>query len=98
MTHLPDWAARAAELEAEDRLIEAENVIRDHVPHQGFAISIAEMYRKRMLRLRDTGDSTGAAEARQKASDWAYFYASQATSGGEGLALSAERDEFLQTL
>ena len=47
----PDWAERAAALEHEDRLIEAEAVIRDAVPHEGFAISIAEMYRKRMVRL-----------------------------------------------
>jgi len=98
MTTTPDWFARAAALEAEDRLIEAENAIRDNVQDQGFAISIAEMYRKRMLRLREKGDVQGAAEARQKASDWAYFYASQATSGGEGMALSAQRDEFLETL
>ena len=98
MANVPDWFTKAAELEAEDRLIEAENAIRDNLNDQGFAIAIAEMYRKRMLRLRDKGDVEGAAEARQKASDWAYFYASQATSGGEGLALSSQRDEFLATL
>jgi hypothetical protein len=98
MPNVPDWFAKATELEAEDRLIEAENTIRDNVRDQGFAISIAEMYRKRMLRLLEKGDSAGAAEARQKASDWAYFYASQATSGSEGLVLSAQRDEFLKLL
>jgi hypothetical protein len=94
----PDWLTQAEALEHEDRLIEAEDIIRNAVPHQGFAISIAEMYRKRMLRLQAKGDTDGAAAARQKASDWAYFYASQATSGSEGLALSAQRDEFLQGL
>ena len=98
MANWKDWAERAAALEKEDRVIEAEEAIREGVPHQGFAIMIAEMYRKRMLRLRSAGDPTGAADARQKAADWAYFYASQATSGGEGMALSAERDEFLSTL
>jgi hypothetical protein len=98
MENRPDWLTQAEALEREDRLIEAEDLIRNPVPHQGFAISIAEMYRRRMLRLSANGASAGAAEARQKASDWAYFYASQATSGGEGLALSAERDEFLQGL
>jgi hypothetical protein len=98
MENRPDWLTQSEALEREDRLIEAEDIIRNAVPHQGFAISIAEMYRRRMLHLSADGDSAGAAEARQKASDWAYFYASQATSGGEGLALSAERDEFLQGL
>jgi hypothetical protein len=98
MESAQDWFEKATALEQEDRLIEAEEVIRESVEHQGFAIMIAEMYRKRMLRLTNNGDQTGAAAARQKASDWAYFYASQATSGGEGTAMSAQRDEFLSTL
>ena len=93
-----EWMERAEALEKEDRLIEAEAVLRDSIPHQAFALTIAEMYRRRMLRLADAADAPGAAEARQKASDWAYFYASQATSGGEGTAMSAERDEFLRSL
>ena len=93
-----EWMERAEALEREDRLIEAEALIREAVPYQGFALSIAEMYRRRMLRLSDARDVTGAAGARQKASDWAYFYACQATSGGEGTAMSAERDEFLRML
>ena len=88
---MKEWEA----LEREDRLIEAEAAIREAIPHQAFALEIAEMYRRRMLRLQG---GPQAAEARQKAADWAYFYASQATSGGEGTAMSAERDEFLRTL
>ena len=33
--------------------------------------------------------------ARKQAIDWIYFYAGQATSGGEGVWFSAERDRFL---
>jgi hypothetical protein len=94
----PDWFVQAESLERENRLAEAEELISKRVQDQGFALSIADLYRNRMLRLRSEGDDTGAAEARKKASDWAYFYASQATSGGEGLMLSAQRDEFLRTL
>ena len=94
----PDWWKQAQALEREDRLTEAEKVISDSVRHQGFAIQIAELYRLRMLRLRANGDAAGATAAREKASHWAYFYASQATSGGEGMALSLQRDEFLRTL
>jgi hypothetical protein len=98
MSTQPGWFLQAEALERENRLTEAEDVISKAVRDQGFAISIAEMYRKRMIRLRAMGDDAGAAEARKKASEWAYFYASQATSGGEGLALSHQRDIFLGTL
>lgn len=98
MSIAQDWFEKATALEKEDRLIEAEDAIREGVPHEGFAITMAEMYRKRMLRLATQGDHSCAAQARQKASDWAYFYASQATSGAEGLARAAQRDEFLSTL
>ena len=44
------------------------------------------------------GDLVRAEEAREKASDWAYTFASFATSGGEGAAFSYERNQFLATL
>ena len=61
-------------------------------------MSIAELYRKRWLRLGASGDVAGAEEARKKASNWAYYYASTSSSGGEGTARSVERDEFLRRL
>ncbi|HEY3740604.1 MAG TPA: hypothetical protein VGL53_12205 [Bryobacteraceae bacterium] len=94
----PEWWKQAKALELEDRLHEAEKVISKAVREQGFAIQTAELYRLRMLRLRANGDEAGAAKAREKATSWAHFFASQATSGGEGMALSLQRDEFLQTL
>ena len=90
----PAWWIRALELEAQNQLEAAENTIRDGCQHMGFAASTAEMYRRRMNRLKDAGDSAGAREAFKRSSDFMTFYASMATSGGEGAALSYERDLF----
>lgn len=93
----PEWWGRAVRLERADRLEEAEQLLKDSIPSLHFAIQTAEMYRLRWLRLRET-DWEGAKAARQKAADWAWQYASYATSGGEGAALSMERDEFIRSL
>ncbi|HEV8147454.1 MAG TPA: hypothetical protein VGP79_13775 [Bryobacteraceae bacterium] len=93
----PEWMRRARQLEREDRLEEAEQVIRDSIPSLHFAIATAEMYRTRWIRLQES-DSVRAGEARKQAAHWAYTYASFATSGGEGEALSQERDDFLRLL
>jgi hypothetical protein len=93
----PEWMQRAQRLEREDRLEEAEQLMRDSIPTLHFAIAIAELYRTRWIRLQKT-DPAKAGEARKQAAKWAYAYASFATSGGEGEALSQERDEFLRQL
>lgn len=90
----PDWWRQALALEAENRLAEAEAAISNACPHIGCAASTAELYRRRMLRLKQAGDEAGALAAFQNSSQWISFYASQATSGGEGAALSLQRDEF----
>jgi hypothetical protein len=97
MTHTK-WWLRAKALERDGKLTEAEQTIKDAVPHLGFASQTAQLYLERMLRLQEEGDAAGAAAAYQKSSDWIYNYASYATSGGEGAALSWERDQFLQEL
>lgn len=95
----PDhWLKRARALEAEDRLKEAEALIADSVPDPHFALIIAELYAERHNRLAALSDTEGAQQALKEAENWAYFFASQATSGGEGLAFSAERDDFLRRL
>jgi hypothetical protein len=94
----PGWWLKAKALEQDGKLTEAEQTIRDAVPHLGSASQTAQLYLERMLRLQDAGDAAGAAEAYQKSSDWIYNYASWATSGGEGAALSWERDQFLKEL
>lgn len=93
----PKWWQRALELELEDRLEEAEHEIGDGINAIYSGLQTAEMYRLRWIRLREN-DPVKASEARRKAAGWAYAYASWATSGGEGAALSMERDEFLKKL
>lgn len=94
----PEWWHRAKALELDGKLTEAETAINEAVPHLGASASIAQLYLERMLRLQQAGDTESAGQACQKSRDWIYFYASQATSGGEGVALSVERDEFLAEL
>lgn len=89
-----EWWQRALALEADGQLKAAEQVIADHVPHLGYAASTAEMYRLRMNRLKQAGDMAGALAAFRKADRFIWSYASMATSGGEGMALSLERDAF----
>ena len=93
----PPWGRQAEQLERDDRLEEAEQLLRDKIPSLHCAIQIAELYRRRWIRLRES-DPQKAGEARKAAANWAYTYASWATSGGEGTALSLERDEFLRLL
>lgn len=97
-TSLPEWWHKAVALEGANQLEAAEKMIADSVPHIAYAIATADMYRLRMIRLREQGDAAGAAHAWQEAADWARTYASMATSGGEGAALSYERDKFLEQL
>jgi len=94
----PPWWKAARALEAAGHLEEAELAIRSAVQHQGALIQIAELYRLRRIRLLDAGDAQGARLARDKAVDWAQAYAGSATSGGEGAALSVERDAFIASL
>lgn len=93
-----DWAEQARVLEAAGRLQEAEQVMLEGCDQQGVLMSIAWMYRRRMQQLAAAGDAEGAALARQRAIRWAWQYAGGATSGGEGVALSRERDEFIASL
>jgi hypothetical protein len=90
----PTWWREALALEAKGELSAAEKRIEDGCPHMSFAYCIADMYRMRMLRLMNAGDKSGAHEAFRKSSSFIFYYASMATSGGEGAALSVERDEF----
>jgi hypothetical protein len=94
----PAWYRKAAALEAQNRLEEAEKTIHDECQDIGFAQATAELYLQRMIRLQKNGDEPGALEAFKKSSGFIRFYASLATSGGEGVALSAERDEFRRRL
>lgn len=94
----PDWWMAALLLERANRLNEAEDCITGAVDHIGAALQVAELYRHRMLRLLREGDNAGADQARSMAVRWVQHYAASATSGGEGAALSRERDAFLARL
>ena len=96
--HGPDWWMAALLMERAGRLAEAEQCITDAVDHIGAAIQVAELYRQRMLRLQDEGQPGEALKARDAAIRWAHHYAASATSGGEGAALSQERDAFIAQL
>lgn len=88
-----DWP-RDPGLEGPDRLEEAERQIRQAVQHIGAASSIAEMYAQRMRAFQRAGNEPRAVAAFKLAIDWMGTYAGWATSGGEGAALSYERDQF----
>jgi hypothetical protein len=96
--HGPDWWMAALLMERAGRLAEAEQCITDAIDHIGAAIQVAELYRQRMLRLQNEGQPGEALKAREAAIRWAHHYAACATSGGEGAALSRERDAFIAQL
>ena len=85
-------------LEHAGQMEEVEKQIKDRVPNAHYALEIATVYRSRWHRFKAAGDLVRTEEAREKASDWAYTFATFATSGGEGAAFSYERNQFLATL
>ena len=91
---LPAWWHHARALEARGEVDAAEQHIREQCHSLGFAHATADLHRLRMLRLKAAGDEAGARQAFLRASDFIWRYASMATSGGEGAALSLERDAF----
>jgi len=94
----PDWWRDAVLLERADRLEEAEQTIEKALDHIGVYSSLAHMYEERCARLARQGREEDAAAARERAIHWLYVYASSATSGGEGAALSRERDQRIAAL
>jgi hypothetical protein len=77
-----------------DRLVEEEEELLRKYDHIGVAASIAEMYAERMRAFRAEGNEPRAVAAFELAIQWMSTYAGWATSGGEGAALSYERDQF----
>ncbi|MGC3956688.1 MAG: hypothetical protein QM813_01605 [Verrucomicrobiota bacterium] len=92
------WARAAQSMEGPDRLEAIEEEIRRSIDHIGVAASIAEMYAQRMRMFQRAGNELRAIAAFKLAVDWMGTYASWATSGGEGAALSYERDQFRAAL
>jgi hypothetical protein len=81
-----------------DRLRETEEAMLRATDNIGPAASIAEMYAQRMRAFQNAKDEPRAIIAFQLALEWMNFYASQATSGGEGAALSYESELFRSAL
>lgn len=92
------WARAAQSADGPDRLEAVEEEIRRSIDHIGVAASIAEMYAQRMRMFQRAGNEPRAIAAFKLAVDWMGTYASWATSGGEGAALSYERDQFRAAL
>lgn len=88
----PAWWREALELESAGKIQEAEARILQGVDHIGGVSSVAVMHARRMRRFLQEGDAVAARKAFSDAERWIFHYASLATSGGEGAALSRERD------
>ena len=97
----PEWWTQALELEKQDRLEEAEELVTEAMRKLGtpWPAQLAHLYELRMRRLSSEGASDEKIlEARNKAIDWMDLYASGATSGGEGAALSYQAKQFRKQL
>ena len=94
----PEWWRMAVIHEREDRLDDAEQAILRAVDHIGAYSSVANLYEERYARLARAGRHDAAMESRERAIHWLHMYAGSATSGGEGAALSLERDQRIAAL
>lgn len=89
---------RVESMEEANELKAMEEAVRAHNDTLWSCCHIADLYRRRMNRLKEAGDIAGAEEAFAKSYDWMCNFASGATSGGEGAANSLARDEYLDRL
>ena len=92
------WARAAQSTDGPDRLEAVEKEMLASINRIGVAASIAEIYAERMRAFQRAGNEKRAIAAFKLAVDWMGNYASSATSGGEGAALSYERDQFQAAL
>jgi hypothetical protein len=92
------WRRAAQSTDGPDQLADIEEEMRRAIDHIGVAASIAEMYAERMRAFQRAGNEPRAIAAFKLAVDWMGTYAGWATSGGEGAALSYERDQFRAAL
>ncbi len=92
------WARAAQSTDGPDRLEAVEKEMLAAINHIGVAGSIAEIYAERMRAFQRAGNEPRAVAAFKLAMQWMYSYASSATSGGEGAALSYECDQFREAL
>lgn len=88
----------AQDLAGPDRLEAMEKDLLAAHDHIGVAASIAEIYAERMRAFQRAGNESRAIAAFKLAVGWMASYASSATGGGEGAALSYECDQFRESL
>jgi hypothetical protein len=100
MSESADWWKLAIELEQQDRLAEAEDVIKKALSPRGdpWDCQTAYLYELRAGRLIAEGNSAAAREAAQRAVNFMREYASGATSGGEGVASTRQADQVKQRM
>lgn len=95
----PAWWTKAVELEAADKLAEAEAVIRAALqPRQEPWDAQTAHYELRCKRMLREGKIDAAKAAAAKGYDLMLTYASGATSGGEGTAMSHEAEDYRRNL
>jgi hypothetical protein len=92
------WKRAAQSTDGPDRLEAVEKEMLAAIDHIGVAGSIAEIYAERMRAFQRAGNEARAIAAFKLAVGWMDSYAGSATSGGEGAALSYERDQFRAAL
>lgn len=92
------WWRDARSTAGPDHQEDAEKSLLAEIQHIGAASSIAEMYAQRMRAFQAEGNEPRAIAAFKLAVQWMSTYAGWATSGGEGAALSEERDNFHDAL
>lgn len=92
------WRSAARSTDGPDRLEDVEKEMLRSIDHIGVAGSIAEIYAERMRAFQRAGNEPRAIAAFRLAVEWMARYAGSATSGGEGAALSYERDQFRAAL
>jgi len=92
------WRELADWLTDRGRTDEMEQVLRANIDHLGLFASIAWQHRRRMNQQLAAGAREAAEVSFRAAAGAMWQYASGATSGGEGVALSRERDAFRRDL
>lgn len=89
----PVWWTEAQRLEQAGHIEAAEQLLRQSIDHLGCYSQIAHLHELRGHRLAEAGDHDGAKAAYEASGEWMDAMAGGATSGGEGAALSLQRDQ-----
>lgn len=94
----PSWWQEAQRRAAAGDVAAAEQLVLRSVPHLGAYAQLAELHEWLGRRFAAAGDAAAAEAAFDASCRWMDQMASCATSGGEGMALSLQRDEHRRRL